>query len=304
MTIKKHLGLDVGGSATRWCFSHGSSVQSGETIGFSGHLSRPDVFQKAQTALADIVTNIGAVDAVIAGVSGLSKGTEEGTQLEQLIRHSLNAKDIHLMSDIELATRTAFPQNNGILVYAGTGSIAAHIDSNGHMQTAGGKGVLIDDAGGGYWIAVAAMRHVLRTDDEKPGSGWQTILGKALAARLGGSAWPEVRTAFYGLDRGGVALLAMAVAEAAEAGDKNAIAIFRDAGQELGNLGKTLMIRTGCRKIALAGRASLLHPSIHDAIQGTLKGVEVRSLHLNCAKTALILAQDLYELSSSARSEP
>jgi glucosamine kinase len=298
---KKYLGLDVGGSATRWCYSHDSTLTSGETAGFSGHLSRPDVLERATKALEDIANKTGDVGAVVAGVTGLSKATAEAVQLEQLIRRCLRSDNVYLMSDIELATRAAFPHNNGILVYAGTGSIAAHLNAAGNLQSAGGKGVLIDDAGGGYWIAVAGMRHVLRAEDALPGSGWQTPLGQAMAKRIGGTDWPQVRTAFYGLDRGGIALLAIAVGEAADLGDTSALEIMRDAGSELGFLAQKLMIRTQCRDIALAGRASMLHRNIVEGMQQVLPDVRVRAVSLNCARTALNLAQDIHDLAGKPK---
>jgi glucosamine kinase len=294
---KTSLGLDVGGSATRWSFSNNGTFSNGETLGFSGHLSQPSVFEKATKALSAIATEVGNVRCVVAGVSGLSKNTEKAAQFERMLQEIFGAEKQLVMSDIELATRAAFPENDGILVYAGTGSIAAHLDEKEVLQTAGGKGVLIDDAGGGYWITVTALRQILRIEDARPGTGWSTQLGQCLAQRLGGTDWPVVRNHFYGLDRGGVALMALAVGEAAEAGDATALDVLRKAGLELGILAEQLMIRTGCRKIALAGRAASLHGIIHLEMQKALKVVSVLPLQLNASQTALNLAHDLHDLS-------
>jgi glucosamine kinase len=293
---KTSLGLDVGGSATRWSFSRNGVLSNGETLGFSGHLAQPAVFEKATKALSAIATEIGKVGYVVAGVSGLSRDTEQAAQFEQMVQQIFGAKKLLVMSDIELATRAAFHDNDGILVYAGTGSIAAYLGEGEVLQTAGGKGVLIDDAGGGYWIAVAALRQILRSEDLRPGSGWSTQLGQCLALRLGGTDWPVVRNHFYGLDRGGVALLALAVGEAAEAGDAIALDVLRKAGLELSILAGQLMIRTGCRKIALAGRAASLHDVIFHEMQKALKAVSVTPLQLNASQTALNLAHDLHDL--------
>jgi glucosamine kinase len=290
------LGIDVGGSATRWTFSRNGLVTNGETIGFSGHLSDASVLKKAEKALHEIAKAVGSVEYVVAGVSGLTAHTVEAKQLELLIKHFLGASKVHLMSDIELATRAAFPRNDGILVYAGTGSIAAYLGKAEILQTAGGKGVLIDDAGGGYWIAVTALRRILRAEDRRPGSGWSTQLGQALSARLGGTEWPIVRSHFYQLDRGGVALLAIAVGEATHAGDPIARDVLKSAGLELGLLAEQLMIRTGCKKIALSGRASQLHDNILEAMQTSLKTIPVQVMQLNLAKTALNIAQKLHDI--------
>ena len=91
-------------------------------------------------------------------------------------------------------------------------------------------------------------------------------------------------------------MLALAVAKAAEIGDGNALQIFGDAGKELGALAKKLMIRTNCRNILLSGRASALHPSIQEGMQEALEDVTIKTIVLNCAETALNMAQHVHEL--------
>ena len=207
------LGIDVGGSATRWCFTEtlNGTEMNGETIGFSGHLSKPEILVIAERAIDTIAKQVGKADRVVAGVTGLSRNTDEAVHMSSLLQKAFSATSIMVMSDIELAARAAFPPGEGILVYAGTGSIAAHMNSDGELLTAGGKGVLIDDGGGGYWIAVTALRTILRAEDTQQGSGWNTPLGNAFANALGGTQWPAVRGAFYARDRGEVAMLALCV---------------------------------------------------------------------------------------------
>ncbi|MGL4634775.1 MAG: N-acetylglucosamine kinase [Beijerinckiaceae bacterium] len=271
------LGLDVGGSATRWCLldAGGSVVARGEAVGFSGHLLQADVHAKAVRALDTICALTGPVSRITAGVTGLSRSTEQSRLLHGLMQERFGTSQIALMPDIALACQAAFPVDPGILVYAGTGSIAATRESDGSLLTAGGKGVVIDDAGGGYWIAVTAMRRVLRLEDMESGSGWKTLLGTALVNALetprGSAEWPAVRQAFYALDRGGVARLAMAVGLAAEQGDAEALHILKSAGAELAGFAAMLLSRVGQRPVILSGRATALHPSIADSMENTLR---------------------------------
>jgi glucosamine kinase len=295
------LGIDVGGSATRWNLLRDNTSLAGSTTGFSGHLSNPDVLHRAQTALAAIFSQTGMTGSIVAGVSGLSRNTAEAHQLEDIFRETFKVSHVSVMSDIELASRAAFKPGHGILVYAGTGSIAAHLAADGTLHTAGGKGVLIDDAGGGYWIAVSAMRAILRAEDTCSGSGWSTALGQAMAKQLGGSDWPHVRSAFYGLDRGGIALLAMAVGEAADAGDTMTLTILEAAGIELAVLARMMTNRVGKNPIILAGRASTLHPVLLLSMQNALPGHDVGRKRLDAAKTAMNLAQHLHDLAKSSR---
>ena len=210
-----------------------------------------------------------------------------------MLAKAFTATHVMVISDIELASRAAFPAGQGILVYAGTGSIAAHTTLSGQLLTAGGKGVLIDDAGGGYWIAVSALRAVLRAEDAQPGSGWSTLLGEAFAKTLGGKSWPAVRSAFYALDRGGVAMLARCVGEAAQGGDETARAILQSAGQELAMLAATLTNHVGQQPIILAGGVATLHDSILKRIVHALPDISVVQKTLTPAKTAAELAMSI-----------
>ena len=70
--------------------------------------------------------------------------------------------------DIELACRASFAPGHGILVMAGTGSIAAHLRADSLLERAGGRDSLLDDGGSGYWIAREALRGVWRREDATP----------------------------------------------------------------------------------------------------------------------------------------
>jgi N-acetylglucosamine kinase-like BadF-type ATPase len=293
--VARFLGIDVGGSAARWHLRDtgtGTSL-SGAESGFSGYMYRPDVLEKAKATIAGLAARIGAVDGIVAGVTGLGRDTPEADRLTELLANQLGPSRISVMNDVELAVRSVFKPGEGILIYAGTGSIGAHMDQQETLHTAGGKGVLIDDAGGGYWIAVQALRHILRMEDANPGSGWRTILGKALCEELGGNDWPTVRQSIYGRERGEIGLLALAVAAGACKGDDKALAIFRQAGDELALLAMALERRIGPQEIRLAGRAARLHPLILEGFSSALNGREIRSDFTDAAEAASRLAASL-----------
>jgi glucosamine kinase len=275
--LARYLGIDAGGSAARWHLrdTDENAVITGETQGFSGHVFRPEAKALANAAIAALAAEIGTADAIVAGVTGLSHGTPEALWLQAHLGRTLQASRTAVVSDIELSCRALFPAGEGIVVYAGTGSIAAHLTKDGSLITAGGKGVLIDDAGGGYWIAVNALRAIMRAEDTTAGSGWSTVLGQAMAEVLGGTDWPTVRQSFYSLDRGAIGMLAVPVGLAATAGDPEALAVLAAAGTELALLALMLEGRIGRQGISLAGRAAFLHPIILDSMQVALPGREL-----------------------------
>ncbi len=267
------LGLDAGGTQTRWAVADaaGRIAAEGQVAGFSAlQLGSPEGPAALAALLREVAAACGPVQRVAAGVTGFDAA--QAAQLAGLIATGLGtgAAAVQTFTDIELAFHAAFTPGRGIVVYAGTGSIAAHIDAQGTLQRAGGRGAVIDDAGGGHWIAREALRHVWRAEDEVPGAAAQSALGRALGDSIGGCDWPATRQWVYGASRGELGLLAQAVAQAAQAGDGAALHILQSAGEELARLARALLQRLGPQPVALAGRVFSLHPVIEDHLRAAL----------------------------------
>lgn len=287
------LGLDAGGTQTRWALAaaDGRLLAQGQADAFSA-LQMADAV--GETAVAEVLRDIaehahavGRVARVCAGVTGFDRGS--GAPLRALLARvfGVTSEQVELHSDIEMACRTAFAPGEGYLLYAGTGSIIGFVDALGHYHRAGGRGVLVDDAGGGHWIAVEGLRHVWRGEDEQPGAGTATPLGRALCARLGGRQWADHRGRIYTMSRGEIGLLALAVAEAAEQGDEAARAILRRAGSELARLAQAMTGRHGPRPIALSGRVFALGPLIEQALRDALPaGLPLRRITVSAEAAA------------------
>ena len=269
------LGLDAGGTQTRWAVTDasGAVLRQGQVAGFSALQLQSAAGQMGIQAVAALLGEIaaaaGPVQAVVAGLTGFDAA--QGPLLRGLLAQALGAGAVHVMSDIELACHAAFAPGEGYVVYAGTGSIAAFIDADGVLQRAGGRGALIDDAGGGHWIARRALRHIWRGEDAAPGSWQSSAMARRVFDHLGGSDWALTRQWVYGAaaSRGEVGTLALAVAAAADE-DPAAAAILQAAGTELARLALALLQRFGARPVALAGRVFDLHPVIRTRLQQAL----------------------------------
>ena len=268
------LGIDAGGTQTRWALAtvDGAIVADGAVEGLSALQMSSDAGRAAVhatfTKLCQAVLAIGQPRAVVAGLTGF--GGDDAAlapMLAELL--ALDASNVRLGNDIDIAYRDSFEPGQGYLVYAGTGSIAAWIDADGVFHRAGGRGVLLDDGGGGYWIAREALRHIWRGEDEAPGSWQESPMAQAVFAQLGGSDWSLSRAFMYGQDRGAIGRLALAVAASADA-DPLALDILQRAGQELARLALALTARYGPRPVVLAGRAAQLHPAIAAAMRASL----------------------------------
>ncbi|TAG00393.1 MAG: ATPase [Burkholderiales bacterium] len=296
------IGIDAGGTQTRWCVMDSAQhiVAEGAVRGLSALMLNNAVgMQELTDSLGAIAANIATLQPVShaantslhAGFTGVDGAS---AALHATIAHAFNlpAARVSVSGDVEIAFRAAFEPGEGYLIYAGTGSIAAHIDLNGVLHRAGGRGVLLDDAGGGYWIAREALRELWRGEDANPGAWRNSPLAAALFERIGGSDWAQSRDFFYRKSRGEIGLLAMVVAEMAEL-DPKALAILERAGFELARLCDCLSHRFGARPVALAGRAAQLHPAIAQSMRRAIASdtplqISTQPAHHAAARMALL----------------
>ena len=268
------LGIDAGGTQTRWALAarDGAILAEGTVAGLSAlQMSKPEGRASVHatfTTLARDVLAQAQPSRVRAGLTGFGGDGEQLIGwLAQLL--GLPTQAIAMCNDIEIAYRACFAPGEGYLVYAGTGSIGAFIDADGTFHRAGGRGVVLDDGGGGFWIAREALRQIWRREDEAPGSWQDSTLARAVFDYVGGSDWADSRQFIYGQERGEVGKLALAVAATAGQ-DPAADAILLQAGRELGRLANALIARFGPRPVALSGRAAELHPAIAASMRASL----------------------------------
>lgn len=266
---KNALGLDAGGTHTRWAVMGASGVlhAQGEAPPLSGlQLHSAEGRAEAQATLQTIAAAAGRVYAVVAGVTGFDSAQTPWLCNMLAATMRVDVAAVQAMADIELACHAA---GDGYVVYAGTGSIAAFIDAQGVLQRVGGRGAVIDDAGGGHWIAREALRRIWRAEDELPGAWRDSPMANRLMQKMGGTEWAHTRNWVYGATRGELGLLALGVADSAGE-DPAAMALLTQAGSELARLVQALMRRHGPRTVVLAGRVFNLHPAIEIALRQEL----------------------------------
>lgn len=291
------LGIDAGGSETRWALAApgGEIVAEGRARGMSAlQVGHGTHIADAMKEIATAVAAHGRPARVHAGFTGFGENVEALRSLIAAPLH-LAASGVTLASDMEIAYLDLFKPGEGYMVYAGTGSVAAFIDAKGTLHRAGGRGVIVDDGGSGFWIAREALRRTWRKEDEQPGAWRDSPMAVALFEAMGGSDWAITRQYIYGGDRGRVGRLALAVASAAAA-DPAASEILSRAGQELARLAMALANRYGPRPTVVCGRAVTLHPSILASMRATLPADAVLESrrsegHKAAARRALELLQ-------------
>lgn len=271
------LGLDVGGTSTRWALARadGSVLAEGQASGFSGQQmasgsGRERVVQTLSDVAAQVATKGASLAALWAGVTGHDEQSGPGLRRLMARVFGLPEAAVTVGNDVEIAARLLFEPGAGHLVYAGTGSIGVHIDAQGQVHRVGGRGGMLGDEGSGYWIACQALAQVWRMEDDEPGAGVSTPLAQRLFAVIGGSNWDATRRFVHRSARGEFGRLALAVAAAADS-DPAALALLHDAGSELARLANLLWVRHGDRPVLLAGRAVQLHPAIAHGFAAALR---------------------------------
>jgi len=166
--------------------------------------------------------------------------------------------------DMQIALAAAFGEGPGVIVIAGTGSIAYGRNAQGRTARAGGWGFAISDEGSAHWIGRAAISALLRAIDEGNGHGIGRSKNSAAIAEAAplfremSAAWnlhsldEFVRASNSAPD---FARLFPAILAAADAGDTLAQGVLAQAGRELAQLAAIIAHRLfaeGNDSVALA----------------------------------------------------
>jgi N-acetylglucosamine kinase-like BadF-type ATPase len=159
---------------------------------------------------------------------GFSGGAEDKDAYARELIRSQRYKITH---DAEIALTGALAAAPGIIVIAGTGSIAFGRNGAGRTARAGGWGYVLGDEGGGFDIVRRALRAALQYEE---GWGPETSLRDLLTGAVGASSANNALHRFYAdISKTQFAALARIVDQAAVRGDPIAKSILTDAGDEL-----------------------------------------------------------------------
>ncbi|HET9464755.1 MAG TPA: BadF/BadG/BcrA/BcrD ATPase family protein [Gemmatimonadales bacterium] len=235
------IGADVGGTKTAVAVSEDNKVL-GRADGPGGAV-RPGRALVAATTITEVVrqalSNAGrlAGDVLVVGAAGAGREPER-EELRKALRAENLAPTVVVTTDIDIALAAAFSDGPGIVVSAGTGSVAVGRDKAGKRHRIGGYGWQMGDEGSGYAIGRAALGAVSRAID---GRSPKTALSERV---LRATRSPD----FDGLVRWAataspaeVAALAPHVLAVAAAGDQLAQGITDYAARELSQLAICLL---------------------------------------------------------------
>jgi N-acetylglucosamine kinase-like BadF-type ATPase len=249
------VGVDAGGSKT--AVVHAVDGEASRIEICEGANASMRGAEGAAAIIADAVEQSldGAMPhAVFVGAAGAAR-PEVRTAIENALRSRYGGARIAVRDDAYIALRASVPQGDGVVVIAGTGSIAyAQHGERGYR--CGGYGYLLGDDGSGFAIGSAAIAHVLRAYDERVA---QDELVAALEAHLEARDLESVLQAVYRSAHpvATVAGAARVVLDLAQGGSRSATRIVQGAAAGLGDLVKSVIKRAGltgaAAPIVLAG---------------------------------------------------
>ncbi len=293
-----YVGVNVGGTRTTAVVGNGTEVLS--RASGPGAAVRPGRALTSANTIADVsrkaLASAGQLtaEAMVVGAAGAGREPERNELLAALVNEGI-AERIQITTDIEVALVAAFPDSPGIVLNAGTGSIALARDTSGETHRAGGYGWQMGDEGSGYGIGRAAMGAVSRAHDGRGPSTRLTLRAMAAAKANNFDQFVSWGTTATPAD---VAALAPGVIEMAELGDQVAQGILDYAVRELVLLVTALQTHTGTApaKVALAGGLlatdGLLRPAVIAKLKET-RGVQVVTDEVDAGVGALTMARKL-----------
>jgi N-acetylglucosamine kinase-like BadF-type ATPase len=292
------VGIDAGASKTRAFAVDPAGTVVGRGAGGGGNLlTSPDPQGAIAAALAEALGGR-AADAVVLSCAGGDRETERTRGLEILTRHAPPGAKLLVTHDAIAALYAGNPTGCGVVLIAGTGSIAYGRNAEGEEDRAGGWGYLIGDEGSAVWCGLEALRAISHAVD---GRGAPTRMTALLFQQLGVGQFSDVLPLVYGRPHPAPAIGAAtrALASASADGDAIANAILQRGANALARAATVvaLTLRLAAGPVYLAGGAfenlSLLQRLVQLDLLGLLPQATVEPVREEPAMGAARLAAAL-----------
>lgn len=267
------IGIDGGGSRTRCAVGDeqralGRAEASGSNVVRVGAKNAREALRHVvRETCARAGVDLKKVSRVVAGIAGAAR-----RDIAEVVRGSLSdllPAPVQVVGDMVIALQAAFGNGPGVVVIAGTGSIAYARNEQGETSRAGGWGWAISDQGSAHWIGREIVGAILKSQD----AGEKTALtaGVLQAWKLAGVE--QLVVAANALPPPDFAALLPLFVNAVGAGDAVAQRVLQSAALELSHIAKTAAGRvfpSGPVQVAMAGGVFAHAPQVREAFATAL----------------------------------
>lgn len=233
------LGVDGGGTNTRAAILDRHGRLRGEGRAEAANFLRVGLTTAVANIQAAVVSACRAagieahdIAAACIGLAGVGN-SKHRSEMEKALHGALGIRRMSVETDARVALAGATNLEPGVVIIAGTGSIAYGINRHREYARAGGWGPAMGDEGSGYYIGRRALAAVVSAYDHRLEP---TSMTEAVCQHFGVSTPPELPPVIYESPTKvmhEVAELAKIVARAARDGDAVARGILTDAAVEL-----------------------------------------------------------------------
>jgi N-acetylmuramic acid 6-phosphate etherase len=299
------LGVEGGGTKTEWILVQASMNGTTELLQ-RGELPAANLRLISDESLRQFLRVLPG-EPTHAGVFLAGCATEaDRERLRKVVHGMWPEARIRVGSDRESGFAACFGRGDGIAVIAGTGSAVTGRRAD-RVEKAGGWGQLLGDTGGGYYLGMRALRHVLQTYDLH-----QTVseLGMRILQALALNRLEDLVAWVGSADKMSVAKLAPVVFTAAERGDAEMIECIAQGARTLAQYTVAVARRLEFSSPAVRCTGGLFvhHEQYCDrfreAVQAELPGAQVGVCGESGALGAALLAAEEETLQPKTRSEP
>lgn len=227
------IGIDAGGTKTVALLADETGAVRAKAVGGGANLLVHGELgvEKVLYQVIEALDAPGPIASVCLGIAGVAR-PEDKELIHNLLRRLGLRQAVRIVNDAVVALVAGAPAGTGIVVVAGTGSIAYGVDPSGNTARSGGWGYLLGDEGSAFWLGHAAVRYGIRAAD---GRGPATTIYQRICRKLDLDTPAGLVQWFYDqeLSRNRVAQLASLVEEAAAEGDEAAEGLLNQAAHHL-----------------------------------------------------------------------
>lgn len=292
-------GVDGGGSKTRVILADGEGNQLADVTGAGSAMApgRGDhCAQVIGSLLRQALTEAGVdeqrLKSLVAGVAGVGREPERRA-LTVALEDLEIADTVTVQGDGEIALTDAFGSGAGIILIAGTGSIAYGRSPLRVLARCGGWGPAFGDEGSGAWIGRKALAIVASANDGREPA--TALTGAVLTAAQVNEPAQLIPWGIAATPKE-LAALAPVVFNAASSGDMRANALVGLAVEELVLHVRALAVRLfgddrASVPVAFSGgllhKGSFLRKRLEQRLKSAVPGAQVRTGEIIAARGAL-----------------